>query len=346
MSVYNKELIIDGEAVLSPEQQVYKNAKDIKTLKQFIKESYHTSTALTSSSVSVATEDVEGLGEASSGWLLTDDGLLFKITANDGTTTLIQFFSDIKGPQGEDGAAVNIDDTGTSQTKVWSSDKTNNEIQALIDDTAESPTTSKTWSIQKIDSLLSNSLAWTTTSMSGGSISLSNVYFANSAASSMGIGNPKIKVKDVIAHKDGSGKVDSLYYVTAISSGTASVTKIGDIGGGKQLYQHYVDINNYHNTDQAYFTFTIKNGSNASLTYDDILEYLQTKGFTSTSHLLTASGTMYSSSDARIVMGIYVESLDATYWSVRGAKTGSSASMGKIDINKQDAVITDTVVAL
>ena len=37
MSVYDKELIINGEAVRSPEQQVYKNMKDIKALQEIIK---------------------------------------------------------------------------------------------------------------------------------------------------------------------------------------------------------------------------------------------------------------------------------------------------------------------
>ena len=36
MSVYDSELTINGEAVRSPEQQVYKNMKDIKKLKEQI----------------------------------------------------------------------------------------------------------------------------------------------------------------------------------------------------------------------------------------------------------------------------------------------------------------------
>ena len=128
MSVYDKELIIDGEAVRSPEQQVFKNMKDIKKLKEIIKPEYTTSATLTSSSVSVAIADTNAPEGTTEGWLLTQDGLKFKITGGDETNLLLEFYADLKGPQGESGAELEIDDSGTSATKVWSSQKVASEL--------------------------------------------------------------------------------------------------------------------------------------------------------------------------------------------------------------------------
>ena len=128
MSVYDKELIIDGKAVRSPEQQVYKNMKDIKDLQEIIKPEYTTSATLTSSSVSVAIADTNAPEGTTEGWLLTQDGLKFKITGGDETNLLLEFYADLKGPQGESGAELEIDDSGTSATKVWSSQKVASEL--------------------------------------------------------------------------------------------------------------------------------------------------------------------------------------------------------------------------
>ena len=127
----DKELIINGKAVCSPEQQVYKNMKDIEALQKIIKTTYKTSSELTSSSASDSTANTN-VGTAKEGWLMTEDGLLFRIDGNDGTTLLLTYYADLKGPQGETGSSGDptllIDDNGTANNKCWSSQKTNNEI--------------------------------------------------------------------------------------------------------------------------------------------------------------------------------------------------------------------------
>ena len=131
MSVYDKELIINGEAVRSPEQQVFKNMKDIKKLKEIIKPEYTTNAVLTSSSVSVAIANTNAPSGTTEGWIITQDGLKFKITGGDETNLLLEFYCSIQGPQGEQGpsgAELEIDDTGTSATKVWSSQKVASEL--------------------------------------------------------------------------------------------------------------------------------------------------------------------------------------------------------------------------
>lgn len=131
MSVYDKELIINGKAVRSPEQQVYKNMKDIEALQEVIKPEYNTTAELTDSSVSVALSTTNAPAGTTEGWIITQDGLKFKITGGDETNLLLEFYSDLKGPQGEQGpsgADLEIDDSGTSATKVWSSQKVSQEL--------------------------------------------------------------------------------------------------------------------------------------------------------------------------------------------------------------------------
>lgn len=99
MSIFDKEIIINGKAVRSPEQQVYKNMKDIEELQAKIKPVFLTSEDLTSSSVSIATSDTN-IGDATEGWLITGNALLFRIDGNDGSTVLLTYSCDLNGPVG------------------------------------------------------------------------------------------------------------------------------------------------------------------------------------------------------------------------------------------------------
>ena len=131
MSVFDKELIINGEAVRSPEQQVYKNMEDIKTLFQKIQTWYNCSEELEETDNTVLRTYTNVPDSASSGLLIDPVGNMFSITGGDDTTLLITFYASIKGPQGdpgESGAELEIDDSGTSATKVWSSQKVASEL--------------------------------------------------------------------------------------------------------------------------------------------------------------------------------------------------------------------------
>ena len=290
MSVYDNELIINGEARRSPEQQVYKNMKDIKSLKEIIKPEYNCSATLTSSSVSVSIASTNAPEGTTEGWILTQDGLKFKITGGDDTNLLIEYYADLKGPQGEDGAALNIDDSVTSLTKVWSSKKTNDEINGLIDDDALLPETTKAWSISKISSLLSSGVAWTTTDAVGGVMSLSNVYIGADTVEDPTLPSPKLKPKDIILYVNNDGACEKIYYVTAVTSNATSVTKMCDVGGGKTLYQYEIA---YRNTDSQILinlNFTI---SDDLTDLSDLRSWLTTNSHTSTSNLFYINGGHY-----------------------------------------------------
>ena len=138
MSVFDKEIIINGKAVRSPEQQVYKNMKDIEELQAKIKPVFLTSEELTSSSVSIATSDTN-IGEATEGWLITGNALLFRIDGNDGTTVLLTYACDLNGPVGPTPVitaaatvgeqvgtpAVTVVKTGTDENPVFTFNFTN-----------------------------------------------------------------------------------------------------------------------------------------------------------------------------------------------------------------------------
>ena len=139
MSVYDKELIIDGKAVRSPEQQVYKNMKDIESLQDTIKPEYKCTVELNTSATSVAKSNTNAGTDVKSGWLLDPKGKKFKITGGDDDNLLIDFYTSYQGPQGESGVSA-IDDESTSATKVWSSQKVNNSLDKGIFTTMVEPT--------------------------------------------------------------------------------------------------------------------------------------------------------------------------------------------------------------
>ena len=240
---------IDGKEIRTESEQVWKNMEDIDKLQEAIKPEYTTDAVLTDTSVSVALTDTNAPAETTKGWLLTHDGLKFKITGGDDTNLLLEFYADLKGPQGESGAALNIDDTTTSATKVWSSQKTNNEIGNKIqNDTTGSPSTSKTYSQKVISDLESSGIAWTATDIDGDSkVLLSLIYLGNQTALTnltLG-GKPKLKVDDLVVYVDGDLKAKTLYRVSNIDTITAKATlvKVCDFSQGKQLYQHNISYN-------------------------------------------------------------------------------------------------------
>lgn len=126
---------INGKIYRNQQEQIYKNMDDIQELKDIIKPEYTTSATLTSSSTSVAIASTNAPAGTTEGWLMTQDGLKFKITGGDDTNLLLMFYADLKGPQGEEGPegpggdpTTLIDDNSVLENKTWSSDKINSEL--------------------------------------------------------------------------------------------------------------------------------------------------------------------------------------------------------------------------
>lgn len=105
MAVYNKELIINGQAVRSPEQQVWKNTEDIKTLQDRTRDAFRYSGTLPIDSVTCA----RGSIDANFGYLIDDNSSVFKFQDGDNNTLLIQYLCNIKGPEGPSGGTVPVE---------------------------------------------------------------------------------------------------------------------------------------------------------------------------------------------------------------------------------------------
>lgn len=312
----DRELIINGKAVCSPEQQVYKNMKDIETLQKIIKTTYKTSSALTSSSASDSTANTN-VGTAKEGWLMTEDGLLFRIDGNDGTTLLLTYYADLKGPQGETGPSGDptalIDDTGTANNKCWSSNKTNTMLNTLNADeavgTGIAPSHTKGYSQNIINGMVTNAVFYTTVAptLNDGVYYVTDTNISPLERDIRGVDCEVTPVAgDIIMYIDNDGNIDSLWKI--LSSVSLSVTKIGSIsGGGSQLYQHNIKIFNT-NYGQYYINLTIVNDNNSQFgSAFDLYTWLIAKGFEykdNEHHWFNAYGNWSYGGDYYDVVGI------------------------------------------
>ena len=95
MKCYDKELVINGKHVNSPEQQVWENMKQIEELKKLIKKYYRTTESLTNASITVARNTTNVPEDVTYGWLVDADANLFDITGNNGTTLLIVYYTNV-----------------------------------------------------------------------------------------------------------------------------------------------------------------------------------------------------------------------------------------------------------
>lgn len=298
MSVYDNELIINGEAVRSPEQQVYKNMKDIQALKEKIKNMYSCDTELNTASISVALTRTNAPEGTTEGWLIDTTGNLFKITGGDETNILIQFYSNLQGPQGEPGSALNIDDSTTSLTKVWSSQKTSNSLDKGIYYTTVEP------------------------ELSGAIYLLEKIFLSNVSSTT------NVKNKDILIYihngvptkiykiTEASGAEMMLELIGTYSQGVNVVAnptlegteaeltglQVGDTkykaGGGKKLYQYEIS---YRNTDSQILTNITFILSDELTDLASFRTWLTTNNHTATSNLFYINGGHYKGNCAYAV---------------------------------------------
>lgn len=260
MAVYDKELIIDGKAVRSPEQQVYKNMKDIQALQQIIKKMYKTSEELTDASVNVAIADTNAPDGTTEGWLITEDGLLFNITGGDDTNLLLAYYSDLKGPQGETGPGGDpsslIDDNTISQEKTWSS--------YLID------------YANKINMMRIHTFFTSATPTDDGTY----YYFDKDDLTNPSGLDKEAYVGRALFQLDSNGKVTTVYQVTDFNTDTRALkcVKMAEFSQGKQLYQHNITITNNNHSNYV-IRLQIENDSIEAFNYTSLRQWLNAKGF-------------------------------------------------------------------
>lgn len=140
------------------------------------------------------------------------------------------------------------------------------------------------------------------------------------------------KLGDLVIYIN-NGTTESVFKVNEINteSNLLGLTKIGDIGGGKQLYKHNVWVHdNGYTTNLA---ITIINDSNEKInTYDKLKAYLLAT--TNTNLFCDVSGRV----NAIEVVGLFITNAEVKYWSI----TGTSGDLSTIP----ELTWTDSVIAL
>ena len=264
-------MIINNNALNSMPQQVEENKNNIKLLAQYLKEAYNTSLDLGDSAVSIAISDTNATADTIDGWLITNDGYLYKITSGDGTNLLLEYYTRLKGKNASD----DIDDNTTSATKLWSSQKTSNEIintKNLIDKGSYITYTSPT----PIDSTYY-------------SLNKSDIDNINNEI------NPTNE--DLIFYIDSSNKAKEIYKIYSHDDDFTSFTlvKVAEFGG-KEIYQHNLRWGDSGSGNNSYGV-SIFNNSPTPFTFSALLSWLSQHGYVQTTasdtqHVLVGSGKM------------------------------------------------------
>ena len=288
----DKELIINGKPVRSPEQQVYENMKEIEELKKIIKKYYKTSSALTSSSASDSTANTN-VGTAKEGWLMTEDGLLFRIDGNDGTTLLLTYYADLKGPQGDTGPAgtTAINDNATALDSTWSSQKIDGNFNTTIGFVATM-----------------NSIFYTKTTptLNGDYYEINRSDLLN--YQSIDQRNYLGKQVILLDNDDNVKQIYSIYSFSEVSPYTIQLIFRGDIGGGgSQLYQHNINITAHDGIDVS---LQIVNDNSSEMSFADVCKWINENGFNYTSpkyRSYLANGKAYSSGTFYIIKYCYTQ---------------------------------------
>ena len=329
MSVYDKELIIDGKAVRSPEQQVYKNMKDIEELQQYIKEAYSCTGELNTASISVAKSLTNAGEDVEEGWLYDSVGNLFKITGGDEDNLLIQFYTSFRGPQGETGpsGADDIDDLTTANNKVWSSNKVNTEVGKAKDKGIYFTTTQPT--------------------EDSGLYYLNEGHFENTSY------DIPIKAFDLLIYIDGDDKASEIYKVLSKIGDNWSLEKLGDIGGGKQLYQHNIFVYRNAGNETAKVNLQITNDNPNKMTLQEIITYIKDvakkthpadNGYADNLYVASGGASDIGYQQFGSICGVYVYTNNGNSYLIGVYKGGNNANYYYMYITGYDNI--DDVVPL
>ena len=201
---------------------------------------------------------------------------------------------------------VQIDDNTTSSSKVWSSQKTEDRIKALLDKgiyvTSVEPTYLEPTDIYP--SLLITDI----------SNKLSTI---------------SINAEDLIIYIDSSYKAKTIYKVVGLGGAYLVLESIASFGGGSQLYQHNLTITV---SASSYVRLQILNKSNTPIDYNALKTFLSNYG-----SLYIANGQIWSR--AYNIIAVY-HSSDKIYYRYLD---GTSEANSEIEAND---TIQDTIIEL
>ena len=240
-----------NEKANTPLEQIYKNTKDIKELKEDIAPVYKSNVNLGALADAVDVADTNLTEDVTKAFIVDFNGNLYKFIAfnEDKTKAYIEYYANVKGekgdtgetgaqgPQGEQGpagrdGADDINDSTIANNKLWSSQKTNTEIGKAKDKgvyyTTTQPTSDTTLAINDIENI-NNDIA--------------------------------IKANDLIIYIDSNSNPASIYFVISVGETDLDVSKIADFasgGGGGGIPT--IEITSAQIIDDYNFTFTQQQG--------------------------------------------------------------------------------------
>lgn len=245
--------IINNKLNSLPEQ-VEENMKNIKLLAQYLKEAYNTFLTLNTTDTSIAISYTNASTDVTNGWLLDTDGKLFKITSGDGTNFLIEYYTNLRGPQGPSGASLEIDDNDTASfDKTWSCFQLNKEFSRSRDKgifyTSVYPTLND--GIYTIDESNLNTT-----------------------------GYAKPIINDLLLYIDSNDDIVKEIWKIGGNANPHTCIKIGDFSQGTTLHQHNIVFYNNHNTNTGVLfrgRMTILHEKPTALTHEEIETILTNK---------------------------------------------------------------------
>ena len=283
--------IINNKLNSLPEQ-VEENMLNIQKLAQYLKEAYSTSQQLTTSTISITISDTNAPSSAIDGWLLDSRGLLFKINGGDGTNFLLEFYSDLKGAQGDTGAQGIPGTDGTDGT-------------------------------DGVDGVNGTSTRYTTEDLN------TTIGYATTILKADINPNNDIIINDLIISKNGFlGKVFNIDELsvdvrtlvqliniiddnTPSDNTTYSSNKIDTLiaGAGKTYYKHCIY---FKTTGSVMATLKIINQSNTPYDFNSLCSFLYSKGFTfGSDKYYEASGMVYVNSQVKTIIGACINGTDS-----------------------------------
>ena len=242
--------IINNKLNSLPEQ-VEENMLNIQKLAQYLKEAYKTSSQLTTSTSSIAISDTNAPTSVVDGWLLDSRGLLFKINGGDTINFLLEFYTDLKGVQGNNGAdGINGAD---GNSFIVTTGTLAIGYTATIQDTDFNVT-------PKLNDLVldGNSIVGLVTAISGNDVSVYGLYSIKGEQGTTAIDDNSTSLLTTWSSKKISDKMDlisdkGIYYtlVQPTLNGSYYELNTSDLANPNQYtYQKYNDIIVYIDSDE------------------------------------------------------------------------------------------------
>ena len=354
-------------------QQVEENMENIKLLASYLKEAYKSSDDLTSSSTTCLLVNTNVPDDVTDGWLLSNNGLLFKIVGNNGiSAVLINYYATLRGEQGIQGNDGAQGDRGYSMrynNSVYvdsSTDYTFSDTLPILDLQQDDLILFSDGTLAIISSVDSDNSTYRAISVTNiySNITIPQSYIIQvtpafydgfyhlpysqfTYADGYPVGSiDEVGTGSIVYNKDLTNLLYGVYQVVGYDTNDILMVKITDVSRGKQLYQHNIKMA-YH-SGSTYFCarLTILNYSITPLEITQVRDWLNDNGFKFNSYYTNKyyNCTAYDSTSDTWYHGVSADTPTNTwnFCKLGGASVGISAQYTSSYFNEFE----DTPLAL